>query len=378
MKHFGQVTALLTLLLFSAAAAYSQSPTLNDTALFLAGKKLSADSPLKKETSKKYYRQYQREITAGWSNFQEKNLASMKTWWKSHGINHVEKNILYPFSGPDVMNVLMFYPDGDSYTLFGLEKPGLIPDTRGMNGTEIRQGLNGVRRSLNTILNVNFFRTKGMAKKLGNESFNGIAGLVMIFLSKLDYTIVDARHIAIDSSSNLVDGTKSDLKINWENPPASKRIPGVEITFRKGNGKKQTIRYFNLNVIDYALKTQSPNFLPYIQKNAPYSTFLKSASYLMHNDDIKFTKIRAAILKSSNSIVQDDSGVPLRYFPAKKWNVAFHGIYEQPIALFKHRYQSDLRAAMKKNTSGVLPFSYGYNYQKGKSNLMIITRKGPQ
>jgi hypothetical protein len=171
----------------------------------------------------------------------------------------------------------------------------------------------------------------------------------------------------------LVSWEASDAKINWKNPPASQRIPGVEITFKKGDGKTQIVRYFNVNVIDDNLSKRNTNFIPYLMKIAPYATMLKSASYLMHNDYIKYTKIRSAILNSSDFIIQDDSGIPLRYLKNNEWTVSLHGVYNQPIPQFKNRTQYDLKQAYKSST-GVLPFSYGYNYSKGKSNLLTASR----
>ncbi len=348
---------------------------LNETALFLAGKPLPEESKLYAFTKSSYYKSYSAQISRGWSRFQEGNLKKMKTWWNDHAPAKTEGSILYPFSGPDIMNVLAFFPDGDTYTMFGLESPGIIPDPFSKNDKEMREGLNGISKSLNTIFKVNFFRTIGMSANLGNDSFNGIAGLIMVFLAKCDYTIVDARRVAIDKDSKLVDGIDSDLKIRWENPPTSKRIPGVEITFRKNGGKLQKVRYFMLNVIDAALDKHSPHFIPYLKKDAPYMTFIKSASYLMHNDKIKFTKIRAAVLDISGFIVQDDSGVPLRYLPESSWNVKAHGVYDTPIPLFANRKQNDLLKKMKDSSTGVLPFSYGYDYKAGKSNLLTAEKK---
>jgi len=128
-----------------------------------------------------------------------------------------------------------------------------------------------------------------------------------------------------------------------------------------------------LNVINYALKKHSPNFLPYLKKEGRYTTVIKSASYLMHNAMIKFTKIRKSVIENSDYIVQDDSGVPIRYL-SNNWQLQFHGYYDQPIPLFKHRTQKDLQMAMKKNSTGILPFSYGYDYGKGQSNLITAKR----
>jgi hypothetical protein len=207
-----------------------------------------------------------------------------------------------------------------------------------------------------------------------HDSFNGVTGLLMFFLSINDYEIVDVKKIAINAQSTISPGRKKDNKIDWQNPPKS-WVPGVEISFRKKNGRIQVVRYYMLNVIDYALTNSSPNFIPYLSKEGPFTTIIKSASYLMHNDKTKFTKIRAAVLENSNYIVQDDSGIPLRYFKSEKWQVKFHGHYEKPIGLFSHRMQPDLKNAMKKYSTGILPFSYGYDYKKGHSNLITAKKK---
>ena len=93
----------------------------------------------------------------------------------------------------------------------------------------------------------------------------------------------------------------------------------------------------------------------------------------MHN--AHFSKVREFILASSDMIVQDDSGIPLRYFASEKWDSAFYGNYEGPIKLFANRYQDDLRLAYA--TSGsALGVGIGYDHQAKKSNIQRFTRKG--
>ena len=335
-----------------------------ETARFLAGKPLSESSTLYRITTSDSYKKYAAELSESWKKFQSPNLDKMRSWWESHAVKKSEKNILYPFSGPDIMNVLTFFPDGDTYTLFGLEPPGAIPDPYNMSEKQIYSGLGGIRHSLNSILRVNFFRTKSMAVDLGNASFNSIAGLVMLFLVKEGYTIDDMRKITIDDEGGLtVFGTA------WKHP-----VHGVEISFRKDNGKLQIMRYFSVNVSNQSLEANSPNFVPYIAKGHPYCTFIKSASYLMHKE-AGFSKIRSAILNFSSSVVQDDSGIPLRCFLPEEWNVGLHGVYDKPIALFANSVQPDLRKGMKEKSTGILPFSYGYHYRKEQSNLLIAEKK---
>jgi hypothetical protein len=353
-------------------AQVQASPGLNDMARFLAGRDVRGDSPLLPFTRAAYYAQYRRQIEDGFSQFQRPNMDKMKGWWKSHAPSGRFRTVIYPFSGPDIPHALAFFPDADTYILFGLESPTPIPESTHLSDNEIRGGLNSVRQSLGTILKMNFFRTEGMAETLRNNRFNSIGTMLLFFLALHDYEITGARRIAIDKNGDVVPGTPADDSIRWENPPKA-RIPGVEISFRKEKGRVQTVRYFMLNVIDYSLETNNPNFIPFLRKQAPFATVIKSASYLMHNASVKFTGIRGALLAGSDFFVQDDSGIPLSYF-RDGWDVRLHGHYSRPIPLFANRVQPDLKKAMDKQSTGPLPFSYGYNYQPGQSNLMTIQR----
>ena len=80
------------------------------------------------------------------------------------------------------------------------------------------------------------------------------------------------------------------------------------------------------------------------------------------------------ILSHSDFVVQDDSGVPLRLFARDTWKLRFHGKYEAPTPEFAKHLQKDLKVEMQRNSTGKLPFSYGYAYRQGESNLMTAER----
>jgi hypothetical protein len=354
-----------------ASNTVSGDPQIKETARFLAGKSIQEDSPLYKFTQTKFYRHYTSQIQAGWNKFQKPNLEKITKWWGKYQPDEDYDTVLYPFSGPDIIHALTFYPDATTYVLFGLERPGDLPQPHSLPDYKKRIGLENVRKSLCTIFNVNFFRTKGMAKNLTCRGFAGMTPIAMFFLALNDYDVLKVEKIAIDKNGDIAPWQPSDERIRWQSP-VKNRIPGVEITFRKGSGRIKKLRYYNLNVINRALIPNSMNFITYLGKEAPYNTLIKSASYLMHNKD-KFSKIREAVLNNSNFIVQDESGIPIKYFGEDTWRIQFHGYYRRPIPLFNHRYQPDLKKAMEKESTGLLPFSYGYNVKK--SNLMTVERK---
>ncbi len=367
------VASLCGALLAASATGESAAADLSDTARFLAGKGAAPDSNLAAHAQTPSYADYAEQIRSGWKQFQQPNLERMRTWWTSPSAKY--STVFYPFSGPDIGNALVLFPDADSYLMFGLEPPGAIPDLQDMDDEAISAGLNELEASLSTIFQVNYFFTKAMEKKLGKGSFNSISGLLLFFLGMSDCDVTGARRIAIGPNGTVVQGTAADDATSGR---SRSRVPGVEITFRRNGGKEQTIRYFMVNVADADLAKSSSDFIPYLKSQGRLVTMIKSASYLMHKDGIQepvhFEQIRSLILMQSDFVVQDDSGVPLRLFARDTWKLRFHGRYDAPTPEFAKYLQKDLKVEMQRNSTGSLPYSYGYAYKQGESNLMTAER----
>ncbi len=340
-------------------------PLTNDIARFFAGKDLSKESKLYNWSQKKNYSAYKKHNHDLWRLFQGSNLKKIITWRKANLPKNTNDTVVYPFSGPDVINMLAFFPDAKNYILFGLEEPGMVPQPLKLTYTQAHSGLWQLAKSVRTILKVNFFVTKNMVRNLGDRSFSGIGGVMMYFLAKLDYEVLDVKKIGINSKSQIV---RNDQSLNEKT-----HIPGIEILFRRDKTSRiQRLRYFKVDVENKSLKLY-PNFIPYIESQTPFTTIIKSASYLMHNY-ILFTKIRDTITSKSNYILQDDSGVPIKHFLNDNWKLSYFGYYKRPVRIFNGRVQSKLRENMKKHSKGPLPFSYGYTYRKGRSNLVLAQK----
>jgi hypothetical protein len=366
------VISLCGALLAASLTGESAAAGVAETARFLAGEGVAPDSKLAGHAQTQSYVEYAEQIRSGWKQFQQPNLEHMRAWWTGRAPANYS-TVFYPFSGPDIGNALVLFPDADSYLMFGLESPGAIPDLESMEEDAISSGLNELKASLSTILQVNYFFTKAMEKKLGHGSFNSITGLLLFFLAMSDCEVTGARRIAIDQGGTLVQAAADDSTSG-----RGSRIAGVEITFRRSGGKQQTIRYFTVNVADADLAKSSPNFIPYLKRQGRLVTMIKSASYLMHKEGIQepahFEQMRSLILTQSDFVVQDDSGVPLRLFARDTWKLLFHGKYEAPTPEFAKYLEKDLKVEMQRNSTGRLPFSYGYAYKQGESNLMTAER----
>ncbi len=354
--------SLAVALVCGLLAGESAAGDLAETARFLAGKGVASE-----HSRTQAYAEYAEQIGSGWKQFQQPNLERMRSWWTGRAPTKYS-TVFYPFGGPDLGNALALFPDADGYLMFGLEAPGTIPDLQAMSEAAISSGLSELKGSLSSILQVNYFFTKAMEKKLGSGSFNSISGLLLFFLAMSDCEVTGARRIAIGRGGALVPGTAAD------DSGRGSRVPGVEITFKRNRGKVQTVRYFMVNVADANLA--KTDFLPYLENQGRFVTMIKSASYLMHEDGVErhFEQIRSLILKHSDFLVQDDSGVPLRLFARDTWKLRFHGSYEAPTPEFGKHLQKDLKIEMQRNSTGKLPFSYGYAYKQRESNLMTAER----
>jgi hypothetical protein len=85
--------------------------------------------------------------------------------------------------------------------------------------------------------------------------------------------------------------------------------------------------------------------------------------------------VRDFLLTRSVTLVQDDSGVPVRFFEANGWTLRPHGRYRGPIRLFGSRYQSQLKELFRQGPSSPLAFGIGYRWRANESNLIVGVRK---
>ena len=74
----------------------------------------------------------------------------------------------------------------------------------------------------------------------------------------------------------------------------------------------------------------------------------------------EFAFMRDLILGHSKYLLQDDSGIPMRYIKSDTWDLKYYGIYDKPIDSFKHFYQPELKTAFEK--ADKISFKVGYGY----------------
>jgi hypothetical protein len=82
-------------------------------------------------------------------------------------------------------------------------------------------------------------------------------------------------------------------------------------------------------------------------------------------------------MKAADIIVQDDTGVPLRFLKSAGYTVDLYGMYMIPIKPMTYATQPDLEVAYREAGSKVKPidFPFGYHGKSGKSGLILARRK---
>jgi hypothetical protein len=231
--------------------------------------------------------------------------------------------------------------------------------------------LEAVNKSLKDILHSSFFHTKKMKVHFKTENVNGALPIIAIFIKRTGHVITNVEALKIQKDGSLevfsYDSlTKPKFKAN-----------GTKVTFMNPDTYElKNFYFFSQDLSNGGLTGKAP-FRNYLDSLNGYFTFAKSASYLMHYD--YFSIIRTSILERATGIMQDDTGIPYKYFDPEKWDLTLYGRYIKPRKPFTSSKfeQKDLGAKYKSDSNHIekLPFSLGYNQGPDKTNLLIARRK---
>jgi hypothetical protein len=85
--------------------------------------------------------------------------------------------------------------------------------------------------------------------------------------------------------------------------------------------------------------------------------------------------VRSFLVDNTATLVQDDSGVPLRFLDEKSWRVTAFGRYLNPISIFSRKtYQPNMRQLFAKSAQP-LDFGIGYRWRPKESNLLLAVKE---
>ena len=356
--------ALMAVLALNAAPARSSEvATANDTARFLAGLPPSPNSSLTALTKDPIWLSHARYFDTMFAREESTQLSKVREFSKKY-LADKHDTMFYMFSGPDFLYASSFFPNASTYVLAGLEPVGEIPDPTSLGPWTINGELRNLELSMSSLFNFSFFITHKMKTELHEGPAHGTLPVLYVFLARTGKTIHEVSLVSLDGQGNvqIVDElAATDISSNMSvtSSPRS-AAPGVKIVFSDANGPKQTLYYFSTNLADSSFERSG--FSAFLTKLGPADSLIKSASYLLHQGH--FAKVRTLLLETSATILQDDSGIPLVYFEAKKWRFKAFGQYAGPISMFANFYQPRMVEVFQ--SASPIEFGIGYRWRKNE------------
>jgi len=341
----------------------------NDVSRFIAGLQPAEGNTINLELYNESWKIYAANQDKKWTQLNDDHFKAMHAFTdvELKGIFGNNDTLFYPFSGPDFLNATTFFPSAKTYVMLALEPPGTLPNLDTLKKDSLNNYFNSINKSLHAILNFSFFRTLSMEDDFATKELNGAVQLISIFMQRSGHSIQSIEEISIDSLGKIIYNN---------NPTFSSGTKGIHLKCINNKTKAlKEVYYFSCDISDLGL-SKNKRLQALLNQLPNVTTYLKSASYLLHKP--YFSVIRKTILEKSKYVLQDDSGIPVRFYNASIWNHQYYGTYDAPINLFRNFLQKDLKIAydsIEKSTIKPLNFGIGYDYKLNESNLMLFSKK---
>lgn len=348
-------------------------PNLSQQAKLMAGLDFEATGNWKKIKDSDFAQNYRQKFQAQWTNLENQRLNKILKWRDSEiaDLNKEQHTLFYPFSGPDLLNAYLFFPNCDNYLMFGLEPIGTLPDLSQKDEEYTKNYLSGIQRALSVIFQRNYFITSFMGGNLHekNTYVQGVTPIITTFLARTGNDIVRVEKFVL-----MEDGKPDFMKLEAKQDTSKEY--GLHIAFKNEDKEKvQHLYYFGTDVRESQMP-KKPELISFIKSFENKITFVKSASYLLHG--YEFKTMRELILSETSAVLQDDTGIPYAFYMRDGWNVQLYGKYARPVAEadFKNWYQRDLqqRYNTDKNVKS-LDFTFGYHWNTDKTSVLLCKKK---
>ncbi len=345
-------------------APHSEQAEHFQVAEFLAGHTLLPTSPFYERSQKPFFQRHQTYMLRLKEQIFNRHVSRIEQWKSENQFKAASRTAVYLLSGADVPNLMTFFPDCKQYLMVALQPAAEIGNLTALSDAELDRSLEKLRVTMQDIAKRNYFRSAVLRKSKKNTGLPGIAPILLSFLATLNKEVVAYENVVLDNDGKLIK-TETDTATGTS---------GFRIYFREpGDLEIKTLVYLCLKVDPDFILTSKPEgklFAGFGQVNL----MLKAAIYLFHEE--AYTNLATELLRKSDLVLQDDSGIPTHYFPRDEWKFSLFGVYSKSARLNdmkRYKLQDDLRDLYALN-SRPLNFSFGYGSWSGRSNLMWASR----
>lgn len=317
------------------------------------------------------WKQHSKFIDSSWKKLERKRLVAMQQWGRKEfeKTNASAKLVFYPFSGPDYLTAHAFFPNADKYVMLGLEPVGKLPDLKKFKAGDHREYSADFEKSLGDIFDKSYFITRKMLNDFQSQKVNGLLPVLSFFIKRSGYDLLDVKYLVRYHQDSI-----AEVAYDFKDP---ERKPfGVRVDFLQ-DGRQKSVYYFKYDVSNKQFN-DTTIFYKYINGLTPNCiTYIKSASYLLHANFM--SNMKELILKNSQAVIQDDTGIPFKYFEeGNKFDIKLYGTYIKPVTDFPYlSMQKPLQEAFERDSSkvGKLPFHLGYHWASKKDVIIYALRK---
>lgn len=308
------------------------------------------------------YRNYSLSIEKAWQKVQRSKINPILSFRDSFIPELNRPGILfYPFAGGDFLYARAFFPAADTLIMVGLEPAGSWFSLDSLSSSRKLNYLSALNQSLFFSNELGFFRTLSMEKELKQVLLDGTLHPILFYMTRMGYRVHKIEKCALTPEGNLSSVSDSVLH------------PVIRLEYFSPDSSPKKILYYVSQDLSNAGLKANPGFEKFIRNQADCAVFLKAASYLLHQSD--FSGIRNLILEKSHTLLQDDSGIPLKWLKDKYSTIQVYGEYTRTIPLFSSFYQEDLKTLFQDSSRTQNPgFIIGYNQKFRQTNLIFAQK----
>jgi hypothetical protein len=301
-----------------------------------------------------------KELDNEWALVDTNKIGKIRTWvTKTNYLPKDSVTLFYPFAGGDALYSNCFFPTSKKTIMIGLEPIGSVGKDLRADSSCLKY-IKKIKKALYTSNRSGYFMTISMNAELHQNDLNGTLPLLLFYSRRQGLMVSKIEYFKLDSLGNEKTTTQSDAL-------------GVTLTLcNPDQTHKKILQYISTDISNGGLQ-KNVGLQKYIKSINGKFAFLKAASYLLHQNS--FSIMRDLILKNTQALLQDDSGVPFKFLNDSTWNVQLFGKYTKPIGLFAGRIQPELKRAFANSAPSELPFRIGYNISHNEPHMILSEKK---
>jgi hypothetical protein len=350
----------------AASSDETSISALDAEARFLAGLSSGPTGPFAQLEQTPAWKTHRTELDGMWTKLETKRLTPMREWAKAELWPRIDAkaSLVYFFGGPDAISADVLYPEAPTMVLCGLERPGQTAPLDKLPATEVEDALTSLRRTIRTTVDMSYFITSRMGGDMIKSPLKGVLPVLFLFLARNGEHLVDVQSVAIDSATGAMTPVETIPETG---------AGGWRIHFRRGAGDvTRELVYLRLDLSN-PVANKTPGFFTWLESLGTTNSFLKAASYIMH--DRNFSRSRGYLLDHCGSVLEDDSGIPFKFLNTPDYELTYFGTYTPPKGQFVKAIQEQMLKSWSTAEKHKLPFKTGYAHSGSDSHLLLARKK---